>query len=254
MENASKALLIAGGVLLSLMVASLLMLLVNNVRAGGIAADERRISEELARFNSRFEAYNRRLLYGQEVITLVNMAIDNNRNPEQDAIDGNLHFINVEINITNGDFIGYQRTVVRDRHGRQVRGLSNERTTGHSETDRIQGMRDLRGNFHQLFNEAHRYAHRDPGNAGFIQFFRQPVHNPPSRSFCSNSEGSQVSGCACRGSTICVNRPNATYVATVHTYSALSEFRRTTFRLDIIEYHPNGRVSNIRVTERQGAR
>jgi len=62
MENASKALLIAGGMLLSLLVIGLVLMLSNNI--GGLAREreDRRAHNETVSFNRGFETYDRQLL------------------------------------------------------------------------------------------------------------------------------------------------------------------------------------------------
>ncbi|MCL2354354.1 MAG: hypothetical protein FWC68_00385 [Oscillospiraceae bacterium] len=127
MENASKALLIAGGILLSLLVISLLMLMTNIIGDVRRADEDRIAQEQLVRFNQRFEAYNRTLLNGQEVITVINMAIDNNTRREVDE-EGNPLFVNIVVH-TNRDFIGETREVEVRSDGSRIIGDVN-RTVG----------------------------------------------------------------------------------------------------------------------------
>lgn len=78
MENASKALLIAGGILLALMTLSLVVYMSGATSRMMEAQDEKKAAEELAAFNMEYEAYNKRRMYGTDIITVVNKAINYN--------------------------------------------------------------------------------------------------------------------------------------------------------------------------------
>ncbi len=78
MDNATEALTIAGGVLLAILVISLFMYMFNNAKiipAEEISQDE---IDRLARWNAEWEAYNKKLLYGAEILTVMNKADQNN--------------------------------------------------------------------------------------------------------------------------------------------------------------------------------
>ena len=79
MENASKALLIAGGVLIALIVIALFIVMFNNMSNIQKENEEQTKIEQLAAFNSEFEAYNKKVMYGTDVITLINKVAENNK-------------------------------------------------------------------------------------------------------------------------------------------------------------------------------
>lgn len=85
MENASKALLIAGGILLAVLVLSLLGLLLSNISSNQLAQEKRLEAEQLQEFNQRYESYNKKALFGVDIITLQNLA----------KTDGNI--VNIEV-------------------------------------------------------------------------------------------------------------------------------------------------------------
>ena len=74
MENASKALLIAGGVLLAMMIISVIVYMSGRITEMGEAQENRKAAQQLAAFNSGYEAYNKQLMYGTDVITVINKA------------------------------------------------------------------------------------------------------------------------------------------------------------------------------------
>lgn len=79
MENASKALLIAGGVLIALIIITMFILIFNRMASIQEEQAERTELEQLAAFNSEFEAYNKQIMYGVDVITLINKVEENNK-------------------------------------------------------------------------------------------------------------------------------------------------------------------------------
>lgn len=79
MENASNALYIAGGVLIAILILSLLVLMWSG--ASGLFKSDEELKEEqqVAAFNTDYEAFNKNLLRGTEIISVINKAESNNR-------------------------------------------------------------------------------------------------------------------------------------------------------------------------------
>lgn len=78
MENASQALLIAGGVLLGILTVSLLVYMFSTISTVGNASAMQEENKKLVEWNAEWEAYNKRFLYGTEVLTVINKAAQNN--------------------------------------------------------------------------------------------------------------------------------------------------------------------------------
>ena len=78
MENASKALLIAGGVLIAIMIISLLLAMYGRVANMKQEQQEQIEREQLIAFNAEYEAFNKKVMYGTDVITLLNKVQHNN--------------------------------------------------------------------------------------------------------------------------------------------------------------------------------
>ena len=79
MENASKALLIAGGVLIAIIILSMLLMVYSKIIEIKNAQEEEKELKQLVAFNSQFEAYNKKLMYGADVITLINKVFESNK-------------------------------------------------------------------------------------------------------------------------------------------------------------------------------
>lgn len=78
MENASKALLIAGGVLISLIVVSGFILAMRYVGDFQTANQSARLEQQTLEFNSVYESYNRKNIRGNEIASLMNRVLDYN--------------------------------------------------------------------------------------------------------------------------------------------------------------------------------
>lgn len=79
MENASKALIMAGGVLIALMIIGALILMFSNLTAYQETNTRSTRSTQISEFNNQFETYNRTSVRGSDLYSLLNKAIDYNR-------------------------------------------------------------------------------------------------------------------------------------------------------------------------------
>ena len=79
MENASKALAMAGGLLLAIIIIAVLMYVVQNTASLKKAEEDKEIAEQITKFNMEYESYEKTLLRGTELVTLINKAIANNK-------------------------------------------------------------------------------------------------------------------------------------------------------------------------------
>lgn len=84
MENASKALLIAAGMLIALMILVLLVMVYNQISSYYKQNSEITANQQLAEFNKKFENYDGREIRGSDLISIMNMIMDyNHRESEQ---------------------------------------------------------------------------------------------------------------------------------------------------------------------------
>lgn len=102
MENLSKALLIAGGVFLAIMLVSLLVIGYNRISEYYGLKTQALIDEQMDKFNKQFQGYNKKDLRGSELISLMNKVIDYNT---RQAYLENYERIKVTIDIGNNNVI-----------------------------------------------------------------------------------------------------------------------------------------------------
>lgn len=79
MENATKALIIAGSILISVIVISLLMMTFGKI--GTFQKNQRteEEAEQIEEFNKDYTKYDGQYVYGTEVITIINKTVDYNK-------------------------------------------------------------------------------------------------------------------------------------------------------------------------------
>lgn len=78
MENASKALIMAGSILLSLLVITSLVWMIQSIRGWKQAEDSSKGETTLTEYNKKIEAFNKAGLYGSEIMSLANLIEDYN--------------------------------------------------------------------------------------------------------------------------------------------------------------------------------
>lgn len=87
MENASKALIMAAGVLLGIIIISMGVYLFSKAAAIPEEYNSKLEKDRLAAFNEKFEVYNREDVSAQDIVTVVNLAVQNNRKYSTAEID-----------------------------------------------------------------------------------------------------------------------------------------------------------------------
>ena len=98
MENASKALVIAGSILIGMIVISIFYFAFEQSGRLVGEVDEDTLQEEIKAFNNGFEAYNKKLMYGIDIISVLNKAIDNNKKYDVSG-DERDYFVDIEITV-----------------------------------------------------------------------------------------------------------------------------------------------------------
>lgn len=79
MENASKALIMAGSVLIALMIIGALLLMFNGLSSYQQVGEQNTREAQVVAFNNQFETYNRQDVRGSDLYSLVNRVVDYNR-------------------------------------------------------------------------------------------------------------------------------------------------------------------------------
>lgn len=94
MENTSKALLMAGGVLIGILVIGALVLMVNQLGSYQRQNFSSEAEKQVAQFNQDFTRFTDQNIKGIDIVTLVNKVIDHNKR------SGSVNSLNYDIKIT----------------------------------------------------------------------------------------------------------------------------------------------------------
>lgn len=86
MENASKALIMAGGIFLAIALITFGVYTYSSLNKLAKSQDEKTEQQQLVDFNKSYEAYNKSIMYGTDLITVMNKANDNNEMYDNDEI------------------------------------------------------------------------------------------------------------------------------------------------------------------------
>lgn len=79
MENASKALLMAGEVLISIIIVSALLLMFNSLTSYQSVKEQNTREAQVIAFNNTYEAYNTKDVRGNDLYSLINRVVDYNK-------------------------------------------------------------------------------------------------------------------------------------------------------------------------------
>lgn len=94
MENSSKALLIAGGILIALIILSAFLIMHARLNSFSKRQETLKQQEQIEKFNAQYEAFNKKIMYGVDVITLTNKVNQNNLDHAGDS----LYIITLKLN------------------------------------------------------------------------------------------------------------------------------------------------------------
>lgn len=131
MENAAKALYIAGGVLLAVMILVAISYVISSM---SVIQEENMLKEksaQAAKFNAEFEVFNKKLMYGTDILSVINKAISNNekyvdpRGNMNTYLNGDRYdkeyLINIVVKLkTSDDLAGQVRVYKSNEEGENV--------------------------------------------------------------------------------------------------------------------------------------
>ena len=157
MENASKALIMAGGMLLAILIVSLLVYAWSLFSKYQSSQDDLTDIEDTAKFNEQFTNYQRDNVKGYDILSLVNKVIDYNyRKTNADGAQNDEKYSYITVTI---DFVS------EDNRKKLITGRSDN-TTNTLFTNRNNKyiQKDTTNQFEEIINEANRVEERY-GNA-----------------------------------------------------------------------------------------
>ena len=206
MENASKALLIAGGVLIAILIVSVLVVTLNIVNSNQKTREKALATEQLAEFNQKYEAYNKKALRGTDIITLMKMAIENNNSATSD----NPYYINVVIDLGSDKIEdSSKRTVILDKDKKVKSDETKRNSSSLAGTSKIE-LGTWNGNVSYKPNDK------------VVRFF--------------NTDSTD---------TVKETKNNNGMTTIEYTYSPFTTFKNDIFQCTNVEYNNQGRIKEL---------
>ena len=99
MENASKAIIMAGGLLIAMITISMFYYAFGRTSDMAGNLEDNTDQKELVAFNTGFLAYDKKLMYGADILSVLNKAVDNNKKYEVETYDENNVYADYYVNI-----------------------------------------------------------------------------------------------------------------------------------------------------------
>ena len=106
MENISRALIIAGGMLLTILILTLLVFLFNKISIIPEEQTQQLNELNIIEFNRSYEVYQKPLMYGTDIISVINKAIDHNMS--NGLLPGSNFFSKAFTNSITGELMGIE--------------------------------------------------------------------------------------------------------------------------------------------------
>lgn len=118
MENASKALLMAAGILISIIIIGLVVIMFSNLRQSQSETELEKEIMQITKYNQKFEQFNRTILYGSDIVSIINLAEDYNKVQAREDIGYTPITININIKtpislVQSSDDKNYKRYIIR---------------------------------------------------------------------------------------------------------------------------------------------
>ncbi len=192
MENASKAIIIAGGILISVVILSVLVILFNQIGSTYSAENDSLTIEQMEEYNRRFSVYNNvKGFYGSEILSLANLIEDyNNRllldtdgiNSEyytENSIKVEIRFVKQVIGITSGgvSIANFPSNINKELDISEIKAYNDmieQYANEHPNNDDISGqLKDFRGLVFKCDQDRTRY--NSQGRISYMHFTQQSL-------------------------------------------------------------------------------
>ncbi len=149
MENSSKALLMAGGILTALLVVGALVLMWTNISRFQAVDTEGAKEQQIIQFNQEFETYNRDKVLGADILSIVNK-IESYNVRNDDVFNSKVQYEPIKVKVDFGSQLGYfTGTVELTNNSSTVKQMINRYTDLEGKYSR-EFMRKLSANLTRL--------------------------------------------------------------------------------------------------------
>lgn len=224
MENASKALIMAGGILIALLVIGALVLMFNQLSYYQRTETDSEKTQQLADFNKEYVQFTYDDIKGYELISLVNKVIDYNIKEEVGNSVDYTKKITVAINMKG----------FKSKYGvKNITSLFTKDTYTINNSNTI-FSEDL-NNFRSMEN-TYTLSAMNKLSANYDTLKQAKAEN-------QNSYETKIKEIV--GKVVKNNSGNTISLTEIEQYREYSEFKSSTFKPGNVEYHNNGQVKQL---------
>ncbi len=224
MENASKALIMAGGILIALLVIGALVLMFNQLSYYQRTETDSEKTQQLADFNKEYVQFTYDDIKGYELISLVNKVIDYNIKEEVGNSVDYTKKITVVINMKE----------FKSKYGvKNITSLFTKDTYTINNSNTIFSA-DL-NNFRSMEN-TYTLSAMNKLSANYDTLKQAKAEN-------QNSYETKIKEIV--GKVVKNNSGNTISLTEIEQYREYSEFKSSTFKPGNVEYHNNGQVKQL---------
>ncbi len=224
MENASKALIMAGGILIALLVIGALVLMFNQLSYYQRTETDSEKTQQLADFNKEYLKYTYDDIKGYELISLVNKVID----------------YNIKENVGNSvDYTKKITVVINMKEFKSKYGVKNITSLFTKDTYTINNSNTIfsadLNNFRSMEN-TYTLSAMNKLSANYDTLKQAKAEN-------QNSYETKIKEIV--GKVVKNNSGNTISLTEIEQYREYSEFKSSTFKPGNVEYHNNGQVKQL---------
>lgn len=224
MDNAAKGLLMAGGMLLAVIVISIFIYSYNNITRLSQAQQDTELQKEIQEYNQQYLAFNKSAMYGTDVISILNLAISNNKlNNVENSPDDQL-FVNISFELTKDS--------IEDRVYKYV--LNEETAIYNSRILTSDKVKYGANNF--TFEANHTYE------------LKNQNHLEPIKNFLLTAKDAEE-----EKRILKIKEDTKTVLEYTIKYSGIADFKRKTFKCSKVEYDQYGRVKSLKFEQIAGS-
>lgn len=221
MDNAAKGLLMAGGMLLAIIVISIFIYGYSNITRISQSKQDEELQKEIEEYNQQYLAFNKSAMYGTDVISILNLAISNNKlNNVENSPDDQLYIdvsFRLKYDSIQDTVYVYSLDTKTNRYNVQKANTSKNAQYGALDFEFTPGEYSLRNHLEQI-NE----------------FVKSKANQEEEKSI----ESTDGSGTVLRYTV---------------KYSGIADFKRKTFKCSKVEYDQYGRVRSLKFEQIAGS-
>lgn len=224
MENASKALIMAGGILIALLVIGALVLMFNQLSYYQRTETDSEKTQQLADFNKEYLKYTYDDIKGYELISLVNKVIDYNIKEEVGNSVDYTKKITVVINMK--EFKSkYGVKNITSLFTKDTYTINNSNTIFSADLNKFRSMENT-----------YTLSAMNKLSANYDTLKQAKAEN-------QNSYETKIKEIV--GKVVKNNSGNTISLTEIEQYREYSEFKSSTFKPGNVEYHNNGQVKQL---------